>query len=129
MESERHAATETVSITLTDDGILRIVPVDRRPQNARDAEENLAIARRIVGERQVALLVDLRESGPLEREARLVYATQVDFAVAQALLVDSIFSTVAANLYLRLTHTRFPMKIFRDEAAATEWLKGFVRAR
>lgn len=118
----RVARTDTVELHLRPDGIL-VVRVSATPQTVDDARKNLALARDLVGGETVPMLVDIRTAGPLDRPSRDVYAQEADFISAQALLVGSAFSRIAANLFLRLSSARHEVAAFDDPDDALRWLQ------
>jgi hypothetical protein len=119
--------TTTVEITLGEDHILFIRTLPGTNQTEDDAHKNLTACRRLLDEEQIPILVDIRGTGVLESDARNVYATGAEFALALALLVDSPFTRIAANLFMRVSNPRHPTKVFTAEDEARQWLKGFVR--
>jgi hypothetical protein len=99
-------------------------------QSPADAQENL---RRTIeacaGERR-PLLVDISRCKPLEAEARHFYTGKVltQSFLALALVVHaSPLGRMMGNVYLRIARPGIPTRLFADEAAALEWLRGFVR--
>lgn len=122
----RTRKTRTVAIEFREHGILHIRALDGQSQSTSDALENLEICRRLLDGKKVPVLVDIRESGVLEREARRVYSRQVEFALAQAMVVSSPFSRIAANLFMRVASPSYPTKMFTSTERAEQWLKGFL---
>lgn len=119
--------TDTVEITLREDAILVVRTHDGANQALSDARSNLAVCREMLAERAVPVLVDVRGTGVLEPKARHAYGAEAEFAVAQAILVDSPFSRVAANLFLRVARPKQPTQLFTDESSAVSWLRTFVK--
>jgi len=123
---DRTAETRTVTITFGEDGILVVRSHPGHDQSADDARENLETCRQLVGDKKAPVLVDLRQMGVLENQARKVYATEADFALAQAMLVDSAFTRIAANLFIRIANPVQPTRMFSSEDEAIQWLKGIL---
>lgn len=94
------------------------------PQTPDDAVANIEIARTITGGKRVPVLLDIRDTGALSREARLVYIGErgVDTVIALAIVADSAFSRVVGNIFIRLARTKYPVKLFTSEDAAAVWL-------
>ena len=122
----RTAETRTVTITFGADGIIVVRSRPGYPQNESDARENLVICRQLAGDKKAPVLVDVRQMAPLTRQAREVYATEADFALAQAMLVESAFTRISANLFIRVGRPVHPTRMFNSEDEAMQWLKGFL---
>jgi hypothetical protein len=96
----------------------------------RDAEENMRVARELSGGRRLPLLLDMREARGIDREARAHYASREGEKLwpAVAMLISSPFGVVLGNFFMRVNRPPFPVRIFRDEAAALDWLRATCRA-
>lgn len=123
----RKRQTQTGMWTIREGGILGFRAAQFVSQDAEAARENVKAATALVGDDPVPVLVDLRESGDVTREARWIYAAEARFASAQALLVDSAFTRVVASLFLRLSRPRQPARMFTSEDEAIAWLRGFLK--
>ena len=123
---DRTAETRTVTITFNEDGILVVRSHTGKDQNESKARENLETCRRLLGDKKAPVLVDMREMAALDKQARKVYATESDFALAQAMLVDSAFTRISANLFIRIARPIHPTRMFTSEDEALQWLKGFL---
>jgi hypothetical protein len=121
--------TGTVAFRLRDDGILQGIALPARTQNLEDARVNLEACRRLTGEARVPLLLDIRDTGTLTREARELYAgeTGAREICALAFVGDSAFTRVVGNLFIRLAKTRYPVRLFTDERQASKWLRRYAR--
>lgn len=108
-----------------EDGILHVCALPGVGQSADDARENLSIARQLIANEAVRVLVDARQSGILEREARATYAAEAEFVIAQALIVGSAFTRIAGNMFVRVASAKIPTRVFTSEEAALRWLKEF----
>ena len=123
---DRTVRTRTVTVELDDDGILNVFPLPGITQGADDARENLEACRKLLGGRSGLVLVDLRTGGILDRGARTVYAEEAaEFTLAQAMLVDSAFARITANLFIRVASPRQITRMFTDKAEAVRWLKEY----
>ena len=123
---DRTAETRTVTITFGEDRILVVRSRVGHDQNESDARENLATCRQLAGDKKAPVLVDMRQMATLDKQARKVYATESDFAMAQAMLVDSAFTRISANLFIRIARPLHPTRMFTSEEEAIAWLKGFL---
>ena len=109
------------------DGILQVWMHDVEHDEA-GARELLGALRRLVdsGE-EVPILIDLTDSGIVERQVGRIFATEGDVSCAQAFLVDSAFTRILANLILRYASAPQPSRLFTSEDEAVRWLRGFLR--
>jgi hypothetical protein len=123
--NERVVETRSVRITLRADGIAHVYCLPGIDQEESDAGENLEVLRELLAGRKTPLLIDIRETGTLARQARRAYAAN-ELGLAQALVVGSAFSRVGANLFLRLARPAYPTRLFTTEDDALRWLRGRV---
>ena len=119
--------TRTLSISLRDDGILHGVALPDFKQTLEDARENIKCALELSGGERFPLLLDIRNTGELSKEARMYYAGEEgsNSVNAVAIVADSAFTRVVGNLFIRLTTTNYPARLFGTEHQAIEWLHGF----
>ena len=68
------------------------------------------------------MLIDMRVSGPMNKEARSIFVNSGDYVCAVALWVQSPLSVVVANFFLGVSRTPTPTKMFTSEADAATWL-------
>ena len=124
--STKTARSATVSLELREDGILRIEVLPVQGHTTDVARENVEMARRLLEGRRAPALVDLRNAIKLDRPARGVYGNEADFALAQAILIDSPFSRILANLSIRLSGIPQPARVFTSEEDAVGRLAEFL---
>jgi hypothetical protein len=122
---ERSIRTGTVEFRLREDGILHGIALPNREQTLDDARENLAVAARMIDDDRVPLLLDIRDTGTLSREARQFYAGEDGARVINALafVADTAFTRVVGNFFIRLAKTRYPVRLFTAEEPAVRWLE------
>ena len=123
--TEPPTLTETLSLQLRKDGILYLISRPGPPQSVEDARENLAIARKLAGGTRVPILLDIRNTGTLSRDARAVYVGQdgVNTVSGLAIVADNAFSRVVGSIFIRLAKTKYPVKLFGDDESAISWLE------
>lgn len=118
----RRRETRTLRIALRDDGVLHARPrATHLDQTLDDVRANLQACRELLAGQTAPILVDMRGMGTLTREARLAYAHEAEFATRQAMLVDSAFTRIAANLFIRVAGPRQPTRMFTSEEEALAW--------
>jgi hypothetical protein len=120
-------ATETVEFRLRGDGIAHGVARPGRVQTLDDARENVAVLMQVSEGRRVPMLLDIRSTGTLSREAREYYAGDAGAAAITALafVANSAFTRVVGNFFIRLARTRYPVRLFDAEEPALSWLRSF----
>lgn len=114
--------THSVTVTKTDEGYHLVEPRTPEEQTAEDAAENLKKIRAAFGEEKKFVLIDSRAMGTLSREARETYSTNSNIH-ALALLVDSTFTRITANLFIQVARPKFPVRMFTSQKDAVDWLK------
>lgn len=91
------------------------------------AEESNARLIELGGGAARPLLIDVRPLRSMDGDARAFFAS-AGGPSAVALLVDSPLSRILANFFIGLNrHPTIPTRLFTDEGAALNWLKGFVQ--
>ena len=113
-------------IWLRPDGIVQLVWAPRTMVLLEDATAALEEMAKLTGERRSPLLVDMRETGPLDRPTRAELTRRSDLQSAVALVAGTPLSRMMANFFLRVSEPPFPTRLFDDEASAIAWLQGFV---
>lgn len=118
--------TRTLTLVMREDGILHGVALPNSQQSLEDARENLECALRLGDGKRVPLLLDIRTTGTLSREARMYYAGEDGARAVSslAMVADSAFTRVVGNLFIRLAKANFPVRLFATTDEATTWLHG-----
>jgi hypothetical protein len=111
---------------LRPDGIVQLAWVPRTTGLIEDAIATLAAMAQLTGGRRSPLLVDMRDTGPQSRSARLEFARRGDLVSAVALVVGTPLSRMAGNLFINMHRPATPTRLFDKEASAVAWLKRFV---
>ena len=117
--------TSTADICVRRDRIVRLVarPSERK-HTVEEAAENVALLADIAAGGRLLLLVDLRLGGPTPRAPRKIYAEGMKrIAKAIAFIVESSFSRINANLFMKLARLEIPVRAFTSTDAAVEWLE------
>lgn len=124
----REIVTRTEKLSYTDDGIIKCVALPDIIMGLNEAKENIEAVKAIANGKIIPVLVDITQSKGATKEAR-AYLASADVAKVQsacALLISSSLSQLIGNFFLGLNKTKFPVKLFKDEAKAIEWLKTFL---
>ncbi|MBI1800621.1 MAG: STAS/SEC14 domain-containing protein [Chloroflexi bacterium] len=115
------------NVWLGDDGIVRQIWAPQAEISLAQAKESVAAIVRLTHGEYIPLLVDMRRTKFVDREARAYYASPASrITKAVALLVSSPVSRVLANFFLGLHTPKVPIKMFTSETEALKWLKRFV---
>jgi hypothetical protein len=120
--------TKTEEIFLDPSGIIKCKVLKGVYMKLPDAIENIEAVKKISNGKQVAVLVDIRNSKGANKECRDYYAGE-EAASAQkacALLIGSPLTVIIGSFFLGLNKTKFPTKLFWKEEAAMEWLSEFL---
>jgi hypothetical protein len=122
--AEQSNASKTVKFCLREDGIVHGIALPERMQSLDDARENLEIVTRLSGGRRVPLLLDIRTTGTLSRQAREHYAGDhgASAITCLAFLANSAFTRIVGNFFIRMAKSRYPVRLFQKEESAIQWL-------
>ena len=111
---------------LRPDGIVQLVWAPRTTVLLENVTAALEAMAGLTGERRSPLLVDARDTGPLDRPTRAELTRRSDLQAAVALIVGTPLTRVMANFFLSVNKPVFPTRMFDDEASAVAWLLEFV---
>jgi hypothetical protein len=114
---------------LRPDGIVQMLWVPQVEIGLEDATAAIEAITELTGGRQSRLLVDLHDTGPQTRAARLELARQDDTVSAVALIVDTPLSRMLGNFFLTVSKPLYPTRLFDNEASAVAWLQAFAGSR
>jgi hypothetical protein len=118
--------TRVAKIWLRDDGVIHQVSLPGIKVQLADAKENVAAITQLAAEKRRPVLMDIRASLGIEREARAYYSS-LRSITARALLVGSPVTQVMANFFIRINKPVIPTRLFTSEAEAVAWLKEFIQ--
>jgi hypothetical protein len=109
-----------------DGGIL--VSLSKNPmRTVANISENIALVKRIAGNKKVPLLIYLTNSPVPDKETRKFSAEQLpNVYTAMAMVSNSGLAKLIMNLLFKLKQPPIPMKNFTNAKEAKEWLKQFV---
>jgi hypothetical protein len=113
-------------IWLRPDGIVQLVWNPRTTVLLEDVTAALEAMTQLTRGRRSPLLVDARDTGPLDRPTRAELTRRSDLQAAVALIVGTPLTRVMANFFLSVNKPVFPTRMFDDEASAVAWLLEFV---
>jgi hypothetical protein len=120
--------TNTETIYRDDSGIIKCIVHKDAFMQLDDVIENIDAVRALAPKLPVPVFVDIRMSKGATRDARAFLANDqiAEVQCACALLVESALSQLIGNFFLGLNKTKFPVKLFKNETKALEWLKTFL---
>jgi hypothetical protein len=109
-----------------DDGIL--VSLSKSPKRTiANITGNIALVKRITGNKKVPLLIYLSNSPVPDKETRKFAAEQLpNVYTAMAMISKPGLAKFIMNILFGLRHPLIPMKIFSDDKEAKEWLKKYL---
>jgi hypothetical protein len=76
-----------------------------------------------LGHGRVRILVDIRQSGSIDRPARELFMYSEEYFESFALLAGSAATRMMANFFLGLNRGPIPVRMFTSEAEAVGWLR------
>jgi hypothetical protein len=95
--------------------------------NAELAQAGVDAGREVAGSETRRLLIDMRTSGVMDKQARAIFAAETDWVHAVALWVASPMSMVIANFFLGVSRAPRPTRMFTEEVDAVAWLMAHGR--
>jgi hypothetical protein len=112
---------------LGDDGVIRAIVPPGAEDTLSKAKASLREISHLAAGFPKPVLVDMRWIKSATLEARRFWGSDALSGVvtSAALLVASPVSRIMGNFYIGLRHMHVPTRMFNDEAAALEWLKGY----
>jgi|ERR1035437_4557278 hypothetical protein len=111
---------------LRPDGIVQLVWAPRTTVLLEDATAALEEMAQLTDGRRSPLLVDMRDTGPLDRPTRAELTRRSDLQTAVGLIVGTPLTRMMANFFLSVNKPPFPTRLFDDEESAVAWLQAFV---
>ncbi len=125
-EHAREVTHPKFRMWLPDDGVVRLVWSPPVPSGREDSIATINGMIEVTGDRPAPLLVDVRNAGPQDRKGRLEFIRRHEVVSAVAILVANPLSRMMGNFFMNVNKPKAPTRLFDDEAAAVEWLKGFL---
>lgn len=116
-------------MTLSEDGVLRVVVHEGADVGADDMRSFLA-ARMELAPHRVAVLIDQRRIRTMTREAQEAGTEGSDQrpTIGVAILIAGPIAVMIANFFIIFGRPRYPTKLFTNEPAALAWLDELRRA-
>jgi len=106
-----------------DDGILRVRICEFAEIEAEDAVLYVENFARVAGSGPSLVLVDATASHTITREAQEYIAKHLPPRIATAVVTTNAISMMFTNLYVSLFKPANPVRIFKTEEDAVEWLR------
>jgi predicted metal-dependent phosphoesterase TrpH len=89
-----------------------------------EAKQAIDEFKSLAGNKKYCFLMDITNTSPSSKEVRDYAAAEFPkIAKAMAIISDSAFGTMMANMFFKIKKQPFPVKMFKDEAEARDWLK------
>lgn len=122
-----HASPPSFRVWMREDGIVELVWSRTAQIHLAEAVAAGEAIAELAGERPVPLLVDTRNAGPQDREARAEFVRRGSHVTAVALIVGSPMSRILGNLYINVSRPAAPTRLFDAEGPAAAWLASAAR--
>ena len=121
--------TEVDRQWLGEDGIVYVEVFPNAEVTLANVQQSTEMLKRMAGGKKRPVLVDNSEQKSMTREARehMAGKTVEDHALALALVMQSPIGKVLGSLFLGLTRSSFPVRLFTSKDEAIEWLRGFLK--
>jgi len=121
--------TSVSDVWLDEEGILHEVAHERAHVTLATARREVAAMKRVAGGGRYPILVDIRNSRSVTRDARqyLSGPEAAECVTAVALLTGSALTKIMGNFFIGFNRGTFPTRVFSDEGAALEWLRSVAR--
>ena len=118
--------TGTSTLWRREDGIVHCVFQRGTALDLEEARRQMATIRELTGGQKAPMLVDITLATSADGPARDYFASEAAAAVTVGLafIVGSAVSRVLGAFFVGLNKPPYPVKLFTDEAAAVEWLRG-----
>jgi hypothetical protein len=128
MNNGRGVTTRVEHLWLDDEGIVHADGIEGSEHTKVDAEEATTVIWEVARRQARPLLVDMRRTKSMDRDARAHYAGPATVGVARAvaLLTGSPLTRVLASFFMGLSKPVVPTRMFTSEAEALAWLRGFL---
>jgi hypothetical protein len=89
------------------------------------ARKTVNLRKTLTAEKDHLLLVDIRNIRNATREAREYMGSREagEGVIKAAIMIDSNFSMILGNIFLKFNKPEVPTKLFTEKVAAVKWLK------
>lgn len=119
--------TETSIYWMENDGLVCSISKKTPVQTLMDTKKMMEILKEMIGEKKICILADATYSSEISKEVRDYVAVEFPkFIKAIAILSCSPLGRMIANLYFKLKAQPYPIKIFKEETEAREWIKQYI---
>lgn len=126
-EFVRVLETEMCTYSFDTHGVLHIIP-NKIEVTDELIESNYKQVKDFIGTRKVLMFVDSTQSLPIDKKQRLAFEKQSEeFCLALAFTSKSNLGHAVASIFIAMTRTKVPMKIFRKKSDALRWLYDLLR--
>ncbi len=123
----RQVLTQKEQMVLLDNGILSCSVVEDAYLEVEDGREILEGVKSIYNGKKFLVLVDIRKIKGASSDCRRLFQGKeiAKYQTACALLVGSPIANLLGNFFLGLNKTKFPIRLFTNEAKAVSWLESY----
>ena len=110
------------------DGILFIQTNPSIEHDIDQAKKGNELIAQILNDKKVPMILDLRDSIPINKEVRDFYGTDEGLKNCNSFtfIVDSAFNRVIANFFMGFKKLPIPIQMFSNVKEAIEWSKQYA---
>ena len=128
MNIQNEITTETASISLLDNGIIRVQIKDNVHLESKNLEENYNAYLSLMKDEVAPFLIVVNESATISTEGRKEYnnRTRREVRKKDALVMKDPSTMLLINAQVRFIKPLIPLRAFIDEASAIQWLSDGV---
>ena len=123
MNQDISIETDVSILELDPKGFLRITL--KETDNQLDADEairQIAAAQKLTNGERHLVLVDATKSFIVPTLEAKKILSEVNKKIKEAVVIKSLGSRIAGNIYIRISGGKYPTKLFNNEESAIKWL-------
>lgn len=118
-------------VWIDEEGILYSIPKDNPVTTFTNEEiaDEMARFREIIGNKKVCMIGETHPTNSQQpnREQRDLFAKEISSVTkAMAIITSSSLSKMVANLFFAFVPPDYPVKMFRTEKEAKEWIRQYL---
>jgi hypothetical protein len=112
-------------VFLNDDDIIEVIPDRETEMTVENLLDGMTAVEKIAQGKKHCILMIVHARNSMSKEAREldINERKSKYTIAQAIVVGSMSTLIAANFYVRFKTFPFPYKVFKSRDKAMVWLR------